>query len=353
MLYYDAFFDWNKDGLNELLVMRMNEADIFYFRQNKWQNSPIEIPVESSYYSSSNLRDVFPHGELRVNYRAPGFFLADRDADAKIELFAASGKKIWVYKQGADNIYGSRPFAKLAPRIFPDTPGDRPRNQSSLQIIDIDRDNRADLIANFQQGGFLNQKSSLKIYFGKDNWAEPANKNPKAGWASDFTGWIIGPFVRDVNSDNHLDLVAPTVEIGLVEAMKVLVVHDFPLNVRYYFLANNILPAQPATVDQINLRIDLSQGRMVGGFPQIFADFNGDGVDDLIFGKGEQELSVVIKDRKGQKTTQQETIKTYTPLLPYTDDLNGDKKSEIILYYAQQEYGMHGEFNVIINQGGW
>jgi len=353
LLYNDAFFDWNKDGANELMVMRMNEADIFYFRQNKWLQTTIEIPMDAFYFSASNLRDAFPHGEVRVDYWTPSFFLADRDGDGKSELFAASNKKIWVYKQGADNIYSPKPFAKLAPRIFPDTPSDRRRSQINMQVVDIDRDNRADLIVNLQQGSFFNQKSSVKIFYGKDNWTDPANKNPKPGWASDFTGWVVGPFVMDVNSDNNLDLVAPVVEVGLMEAMKAMVVKEFPFNIRYYFPVNNTLPAQPTSMDMINLRTDFSVGRMVSGFPSINADFNGDGVADLIYGKSDQEISVVIKDRKGQKTARQETIKIDTPLLPYTDDLNGDKKSDIILYYAQQENGKHGDFNVLINQGGW
>jgi hypothetical protein len=334
--------------------MGIGEAEMFYYREGSWRKTEMELPVEVSYFSMPSLRSIFPHSEVNVNYRTPNLYQEDLDADNKLELFAVSGNKVWIYKLDAEGVYGARPAFKLAPKVVEIEQRDRRRGQLNIQVTDFDGDNRADLVVSSQKGSFLNQKSELKLFLGKSNWAQTGDRNPKPDWNSTFDGWLIGPFFRKIPGARDRLMVVPIIASGFFQAVKVMVVHDIPLEIRYYQPQNHLLPALPTNTDTVTLSIDLSQGKMLGGFPQIFADFNGDGIDDLIFGRGEQELAVVIKDRTGKRTDRQEIISVPVAIFPVTDDLNSDKKDDIILVYSNQESAKKpGEFNVLLNQGGW
>ena len=63
LLRYQFFYDWNGDGQNELLVLEIADAEIFYFRQNQWTDVPIELPFDVSYFSAPTMAGVAPHLE--------------------------------------------------------------------------------------------------------------------------------------------------------------------------------------------------------------------------------------------------------------------------------------------------
>ncbi len=355
LLNYDFFYDWNRDDLNELLAFQIGEAEIFYWQGGKWKDNSLPLPFEVSYLSSPIFREVYPHSEFRVTYFTPSIYLADLEGDGKQEMFAVSRNKVWGYKLGGDGVYGSEPCLKLDLRIAPEelNPMGRPASQLSLQVTDLDGDRLADLISNHQQGTFFSQKSELKIFLGKDRWANPNNPAPKPGKTYSYDAWVFGPLVKDINADHRPDLIVPTVEMGMIDTVKGLVARDFPVTFRYYLANDRALPDLPTGSDRVVLHIDLGQGRMMGGIPNIIGDFNGDGVDDLVFGKSEKELVILIKDKNGQKTNLQETVQIPTSLMPYVEDLNGDHKSDLILTYSQKDPARKGEFNVLINQGNW
>jgi hypothetical protein len=354
--YYDFFYDFNQDGQNELLIFQAGWAKLFYLRQNKWTETALELPMDISYIYPSGMRDLYTHMEMTVTYRTPNIFLEDLDDDSKLELFACSGKKLWIFRLNPEGIYNSEPDRKITikmdlPSGSPSAPRQRP--QYNLQITDLDQDSRADLIITGQHGTFFSPKSETRLYYGKNNWADQANKNPKPDRIWNFNAWVVGPFIRDTNADKNNDLIVTTIESGIFQTIQTLVASDFPVEWRYYLSTNHTLPDQPSAVDRINLRIDLPRGRMLGGIPNVFADFNGDNVDDLIYGKSETELMVVIKDRKAQRTSNQELIKIAPGNFPITTDLNQDHKDDIILIYSRQGEAKPGEFNVLMNLGNW
>jgi len=349
LVYYNFLYDFNQDGTNEILIFSFGFAKIFYYIDSLWQETSIEIPLDVNYFSITPLRKIFPHSEMEISYYTPNFFTADLEGDKKSELFAISEGPVWIYRQNSEGIYNSQPCFRLNFKPPEYIPRPRERGRLSLQIADLDDDGKADLIFNFLSGSFFNQKGSLKIYLGKERWWAN-NLKPAKSW--NFNSWLIGPFVRDINSDKNNDLIVPTIQIGIVSAAKVMLTNNFPFDWRYYLSTNHTLPNEPTYIEQLNLRIDFNEGRMIGGFPNLFGDFNGDGIDDLIYGKGAQELVVVIKDQFGRRTHKQEIISVPIGLVPSSEDLNGDQKDDIILTYPQDPI-RKSEFRVLVNKGAW
>lgn len=351
ILYNDFLSDWNRDGRDELMVYQMDEAEIFYSKDNKWISKKLDIPMEARYFSITPLRKLFPHSEINVSYQSPDIFVADREGDGKPELFAISDERLWIYKLNEDGIYNQFPAYKIYINLKNPADRVRQRAQLTLQVADIDNDAKADLVSNYQSGGFFNQKADLRIFLGKDQWATP-NKPLKASKSFSFSSWVIGPFIKDVNADGNNDLIIPTISIGVISAAQVLITNNFPIEFSYYISNSNSFSSQPDYSDKIDIHFDFGQGKILGGFPQIFGDFNGDGIDDLLYSKSEQEMVVVLKDKSGKRTAQQEIIKIPSAIIPAVEDLNNDKKDDIILVYPQDPE-RQGEFKVLINKGRW
>ena len=353
LLYYDFLYDFNNDGQNEVMVYQIGDADIFYNQGGKWTKTTIDMPINSNYFSITPLRKIFPHQEINVTYHTPNLFINDREGDGKSEMFVIQHEEIWIYKQSPEGMYGAKPAYKVKMDLTDPVEKARRRDQLTLEIVDLDDDGKADLVSNYQHGSFFNQKADMKIFYGKDGWAEPGKQaKPSRSWS--LTSWIIGPFIKDMNADKESDLVVPTVQIGVLSAAQVLIANNFPFEFRYYLANNHVIPAEPTSVDQVNLYIDFKEGNISGGFPNIFGDFNGDKIDDLVFSKNEKEMVVVIKDRMSKRTNNQEAIMVPTAMLPLVEDLNGDRLGDIILTYNMDpDPTRHGDFRVLMNQGGW
>lgn len=351
LLYYDFLYDWNNDGKNEIMIYQIGDADLFYFQDGKWIKTTIDLPMSARYFSITPLRRIFPHSELSVHYSTPNMFISDREGDGKSELFVIEDENIWIFRQNEKGIYEQKPSIKLKMNLTDPKEQARRRDQLTLTIVDIDDDGKADLISNYQHGSFFNQKADLKIFYGKDRWTDLGPKaKPGRAWA--LNSWVIGPFVKDMNADKSSDMVMPTIQIGVISAAQVLIANNFPFEFKYYLSINHTLPPEPTYVDQVRLYIDFKEGKLSGGFPNIFGDFNGDGIDDLVFSKNDQEMVVVIKDRQSKRTDKQEIIKIATAILPLVEDVNGDGLGDIILTYPM-DTERPNEFKLLINQGNW
>ena len=167
--------------------------------------------------------------------------MADKDGDGRHELFATSGNKVWIYRLGADGAFDTKPMLKLNPKVAP-PPKEGMQARLSLLINDVDQDGKADLISNNQVGSFFSQKSEAKIFLGRNNWADPSNKSITPAWSASFDGWVFGPIVHDINADKNSDLVVPVINSGIISSMKALVVHDFPIDLKYYLIFRTFPP---------------------------------------------------------------------------------------------------------------
>ena len=98
--------------------------------------------------------------------------------------------------------------------------------------------------------------------------------------------------------------------------------------------------------------MEMGSFRLLGGFPNILADFNGDGYSDMIYGTSDKELIVDIKGMNGKRTGTRETINVPTCIFPIVYDLNGSGKSDIVLYYPM-EPKRRGEIRILVNEGDW
>jgi hypothetical protein len=352
--YCDFVADWTGDGRDDILLYQFDHASLYAGQGGGVFGEPetLRLPIEIELGPPNPIRYIRPHPAFRVAYWAPQLNLVDTNADGRADLVATIGDQVAVFRQNPDGGFPAKPNQTFNLHLMNEEERDQHRDRqgiSILEVADLDRDGRADLLSNKQEGSMTSRKSKVGIYWGSTgSWAKGKPDQVLA-----LEKAAIGPLVRDVNSDGRQDLVMLIFDIGVYSAAKVLITGTFNLIWQYYLLGpDHTYPAQPSYVDITPIKVDISKFKLIGGFPNIFADFNGDGDDDMVYGKSEKELVIALKDGQGKRTGVEEAIQVPVGMIPIAEDLNGDGKSEVILWYPFDKE-RQDLLTVLMNQGKW
>jgi len=352
--YYDFLSDWDGDGREEILLYQFDQAKLYRRGDGAafQEEQTLRLPIEIDLGPPNPIRYVRPHPSFRVAYWSPQLDLLDFNADGRPDLIATNSDQAAVFLQNAQGGFPEKPSSSFFFDLLQEEERDFRRDRqgmSILNVVDLDGDGRADLLANTQEGNLANRKSTVRIYWGRtDSWEKA---KPDATLALDKAA--VGPLIRDVDGDGDQDLVMLIFDIGVYTAAKVLLTGTFNLIWQYYLLGpDQTYPAQPTYVDTTPVKVDISKLRLIGGMPNLFADFNGDGKDDVLYGKSDNELVVALKDAQGRRTGVEEVVSVPVGMIPIAEDLNGDKKGEVILWYPWDKE-RKDLITVLINLGGW
>ncbi|MBI1849511.1 MAG: VCBS repeat-containing protein [Planctomycetes bacterium] len=282
-------------------------------------------------------------GRARSVSGFPKFYTGNFDGDGKPDLLVYRSGKLLYFRQGEGGAFPELPTSEFTVDL-PKTDGRREvPDRNPVTAMDVDHDGIQDLVVTETRTGIT------RIYLG----------------GAEFTGvtkpvqiikvkdWSIGTILEDLNGDGLLDLVVPTTqEIGLFEALRILITKEF--KVTSYVFRNRgkeLFSKQPDSVRTIRFPIRLSSDtageRSISVYAKLIlsfdGDLDGDGIRDLAIGDGPKSIAVYY----GTK----EAVFPETPscVLPIPDtgparvveasaaDVNGDGVSDLLLLYRSTD----------------
>lgn len=343
LAYHDFVKDVNGDELDDIVIVDFNAIHLFIQAEQgtfTHQKMPVEPKVNLSVGSAT--------------YTETPLYFADLNLDQKTDLVVVKDAGLTVYPQNGDGTFEYVPHNLQIPIDVKalnwweirEADGES-MDQNALsyrtmsKIKDINNDNVADLLVRFSQtDGVLDRQNNYEIYLGKQIDGK-LNYQAKPDSTLQVDGTTIAVDMIDLNGDKRSEVVLASLDIGVSQIIGALLSGSIDQDIYVYKLdEEDKYGEDPLYSKDVELSFSLSSGK--SGEPVVkVADFNGDGLQDMMLSSGEKTLRIyrgTSKKRMFRKKSDKHKV-----LLPKdggyveTKDLNKDGKQDVIIRYGRQD----------------
>jgi len=349
--YIDFVRDWDGDGREEVAVFKFEGLSIFhrdstgvYSVENQLE---MELRTSVGRISSEGDREQTPG--LWASYSFPSMKLVDFNGDGLDDLYATRRDRLRIYAMGDDGLFERSP---VVDRVFDVmTQKEKIQGIANIDVIvhDLTADGHGDAVVIKQTAkGLSNFRGVISVFRGG---AGGYGERPDQVIISEGTA-SAQSFIMDLNGDERMDLVLPSVKISISAIIRFLVTRSVPIYFNIFLLGEDgDFSERPDFTKEVKFKIDFSgdsdtQAMDIGG------DYNGDGIKDFVFATEEDELSVFLgetgdDDRLfSRKPAVEIEADAFGDLIG--TDLDDDGFSDMIIYYPQSS-DKKGRVQVLMN----
>lgn len=268
---------------------------------------------------------------FRFGCSLPAIVFSDYNGDKLPDIFIISGRTVSIFKRNFDGRFDSLPTEIFGKNLFSYNERRLGKTTMGYEIFDLNRDGIADIVATKNSGDVTSYETSVQLFKGRPN----GGFNQNAGRQFNVANGASNPFVYDLNQDGRLDLIIPSLKLGFMSTLKILLLKSVEVNIAVY-LQNQAdeFPEKPDFEKGFSFEADISQDIDYSGILSLDGDYNGDGRNDLLIHEGDGLLKIYANATKGvfEENAGRE-IQILRPDGISIADLNGDGKDEIIAHY--------------------
>jgi hypothetical protein len=319
----------------------------------------IELPVVSDYRTPRHDPPVDEPELLRAELTWPQLATGDDDGNGHLDLFAMwrFGTLVFRGRPDAGGI-ASKPTRRMLFKPFPKEEEYRHAATGVRMFVrDVDGDGRSDLIVDRTMGGLLSSHASTAVHLNRGDGAR-LDRAPDATIA--IEGAIAAVDVIDLDGDGRVELVRRVLRFSAVQMLRFVVTGRARVDFEVLrFAASNAGEEASAAhelraswEESISLDIDFSKGRIAGFFPDVRGDWNGDGLRDLIYPDGKRRMAIRLGTSSdagpgfGPRVARQALpIEAGTLALA---DFDGDGLDDLVVYDPRDD---SGRVYLLINRG--
>ena len=337
--YWNFARNITPQGKDEILVPQFQKTVIYSFADSTWQViGSLNLPARANIRSLPN---------LSIDYSLNQIFISDCNQDGLADILSRENDKFNLFFQSNSHHFSRQPNVVFDMKFTPEEPK-YAEETSITSIKDINNDGILDLIANktAARENLLNPQSQIQIYLGKKDARQLWSLTPDQIIVS--SGVQFNEQMVDLNGDGKLDLSIPSIQLGLMRIIKILLTKSVTVNVRLFQMAaNDKYPEQPNVIKKFTIKFNFNIGNdsaSGGGIVPVFnvdGDYNGDGLHDLITTIDQRHLDFYFgKPRQIFSSTANEKVAVVLPKngnRVKVIDLNGNKRSDIILTYQRRD----------------
>ncbi len=234
-------------------------------------------------------------------------------------------------------------------RRFTEEERDDAQGYAATVPADLNHDGRTDFVVNKFTGATTSLTAETMLYLTTSTGEIPEKGIPLKPEGNRAGGAI----VSDFNRDGFTDLVVASSHFNAWAIVRALLRKTAEIQFSFY-LGNEkgMNLDEPVLRREISYRFNLSDAELDGILPTLDGDFNGDGLPDVAYSSDRRGVSILLQkkgnhDFFGEYPTT--TIPLTVPRSMAVGDLNGDKRSDIVLYDSRSSGNRTILF--LINQG--
>jgi hypothetical protein len=336
--------DWNQDGQEDIAIIDFGKLIIFFGdgKGSFSQKNEIKMDIEPFYLGYDPLdksNDPTKIPRFTATYFFPELNLRDYNGDGRKDLIAVQRDVLYWYRHNEEDKFEPLYIKKdLDIRTEKEKKGEMVNLK--MMVEDLNGDGLVDVLINKQKArGLTSLFSLVSIFYNKKGQGIPSVPDQiiiTEGTAS------VSMVIRDLNHDGRKDIILPSFQFGLGAIIRYFFTKKIKVSFLVYLMGKEgHYPDKPNLKKNIKFKIDFSgQSNLAVIDPD--GDYNGDGINDLVFGTDEDELSIFpgVKGTSRHKKIYHDKpmVQLRVNTLGYlvTSDLNRKGRSDLILYYPRE-----------------
>ncbi|MFQ5636452.1 MAG: FG-GAP repeat domain-containing protein [bacterium] len=344
--------DLNGDYADDIFVPKITTCDVLV-RQKPGGWLKNELPL----ITETHLRGVYDNNfsigrKMTATYATPFLLNEDFNGDGRMDLIGISKDGLSVFLQDEEGMFQKAGLFKTGlscEEIWPGQKihrtrwGDKSERSFLKRLTDFNNDGVLDaLCINIStQKTVMNPKTHLQIHFGKRDETDSGffiSFDEKPDQIINPGGTLLVINVLDLNHDNRLDLVVPTVKVGFKNILSMLLTKSVTLKAETYLMDElGRYPEKPNSKTQMTVKFSFRGGANSPVYE--IEDFNGDGHWDILSSLEEKRLVLFFGNGRGGFG--QNINAKHNVLLPQNGEmvsairLNDDNKCDVIIRYDE------------------
>jgi len=339
-IYWDFVKDINRNWKDEILIPQFNNYLVYaYSDSGTWEIlSQLRLP------SKTNINS---HRNISVSYSPKDLYFADCNTDDLIDIITLEKDNFSIFYQQENGSYSTTPDLNFNMEFFKDE--EKVGEEIVIQFLkDINDDGIIDMLASkiSARESIFNPQSQIQIYFGKLQKDRLFSLTPDQIIVS--SGVQFEHKLIDFNNDSKIDLAIPSIKLGLLRIIKILLTKQVTLDVSIYKMnENGLYPEKPDLEKNLTINFDFSinessaEGSGTTPVFRLNGDFDGVGLLDLISAVDQRKFEIYKGDsdkifsRTADLKVEVNLPKNGDDVAVYDLDNNG--KSDIIIRYRKQD----------------
>ncbi len=301
----------------------------------------LEFPMIASYESQNrDLPGLIPN-LLLAEFRWPTLVLGRDNDDEYPDLFALTRWNLWIFHGGKDG-FAPQPTRGIPLRPFGEAEdAEFEGNNTHYFAEDLNGDGLSDLMLHRFSGDLTEGNAVTEIYLNPGQGAEPSQL-PNVTLRSQNSLAAINPI--DLDRDGRSELIRVSTQFGLLQLVRVLLTRRAGASIEVLSAeSGDLRKFRTSWKQDISFRMNFGEGRIIGLYPNLQGDWNGDGIRDLLHADGEERMALRLGER-GPKGPRFGDLVAHQriPLRAgrtQTTDLNGDGLDDLIAYDPQDAGG--------------
>jgi len=346
----DFVMDINGDGREDLAIPDFEGYRLFLQDEDgKFANATL-LPVRPRMQMINRVH--LPRGVPR--YLRYHMYRVDLDGDQRIDLAFVRDGELVGFIQNEEGSYDTTARnivldLDLTPeylaRALDSDDVDVDHSHLTLRQVQDLRDLNADGIPDIVvqatiSSGVLDKKTEYHVHLGRLG-DEGLRFNEQADSVVRSDGFQFYLTKVDMNADGRLDLMSPSIGFGVRQLIGALFTGRIGMDVAFYGMqSDGTYPEEPAMTRDVSVKFDLSSGYV--DWPAMdIADFDGDGVADLLIQKDGEHFEIFPGNGSAQLFADDPwTVNTVMPRdgeRVDALDLDRDGKSDILMRYSSAD----------------
>jgi hypothetical protein len=318
---------------NSLMVFvpTLSGFDIYQTNRNKYE---YKQTIQYDHISMVGGKAAYDNNKsmgFRIGCSFPAIEITDYNGDKLSDIFIINNRTVSIYKRNFDGRFDNTPSEVFGKILLSYEERHLGKTSVGFDIYDLNRDGIADIVATKNAGDVTNYQTSVQLYRGKPN----GGYNSSAGQQFSVANGASNPYIYDLNQDGRLDLIIPSLKLGFMSTLKILLLKSVEVNLTVY-LQNQAdeFADKPDYEKEFSYEVNINQNIDYSGILSLDGDYNGDGRNDLLIHEGDGILKIYIGAAKAVfEGSPYREVQIVRPDGISAVDLDGDGKDEIIAHY--------------------